>query len=213
MDFFVERDSIRAWEQGWRDRAALVQLEADLKEALKHRGVNDRQAAKDALGAVLDFLYAHRDLTAQNLHTPLADLLAALKTLDKGRVSPMLNPRWAGNSPPFGETFRKAKGHALFAVEQLIERGDKVFRACEAVAETWNATVGGKATAADTIRSWYYRSSRLPVDDPERVVIAALRQGLEKSPQIKTFTKAEILKLILAANLRSLGTATIVERG
>jgi hypothetical protein len=193
---------------------ALAELAVGLREAAQHRGSDDRRAAGLALGAVLNFLFdALPELTKQELHMPLADLLAALETLSYGRVSPMLQPTWAGNSPPFGATFRKAKGYAVFAVQDLVDQGDKVKPASDAVAKTWNETLADpKKTAGATIRSWFYRSPGLPDDDPERMVIAALQQGCAQHPEMRTFNRADILAL-LSANLIALGTKTIVEQG
>jgi hypothetical protein len=211
-------DSVRVWERQWRDRAALAELETGLRAAIKHRGAGDRKAAVAALETVLRFLYTRPHLTAEGLELPLFDLWIALKNLNKGRVSPILIHVPAGSSPPHGDASRMARGHAIFAVEQLVERWENASLACQAVAKRWNQTIGGDTSNetiqsfAETIRSWYYRSSRLPADDPEREVIAALRQGLESFPEMKAFTKKDILD-IFSANLKSLGIATIVERG
>lgn len=195
------------------ENEALAELAAGLKEALTDRGSDDRRAAGLALQAVLHFLYdEHPELTHQDLHMPLADLLVALEALNSGRVSPMLKPAWAGNNPPFGATFRMAKGFALFAIEQLIEQGIKVKPTCDAVAETWNETLAApKNTAPETIRSWFYRSDALPDDDPERMVLAACQHAVAMYPDMRSRSKEAILDL-LSRNLRSLGTKTIVEQ-
>jgi hypothetical protein len=185
---------------------ALAQLEAGLREAIKHRGVDDRTAAGLALGAVLEFLYAQRHLTAENLHRPLYELLAALDDLNKGRVAPMLEPRQFGNRPPIGATFRQAKGFAVFAVEQLVERGDSRAAACRKVSQVWNKAAPHISRTAETIRSWCIRSPRLPNDDPETVTFTALRQAAERNERVQA---ADILAT-LSGVLRTI-TTTIAE--
>src|SRR5262249_24087718 len=121
-----------------QDGDALAQLEAGLREAIKHHGVDDRTSAGLALGALLDFLYSQPHLIAENLHRPLYDLLAALEDLDQGRVAPMLHPVQFGNRPPAGTLFRQAIGFAVFAMEQLTVQGDSKTAASRKVSQVWN---------------------------------------------------------------------------
>jgi hypothetical protein len=200
-------DSIRAWEKEWRDRTALVQLEAGLREAIKHRGIDDRTAAGLALGAVLDFLYTQPHLTADSLHRPLYELLAALDDLGKGRVASMLEPpaRFR-NRPPDGALFRQAKGFALFAVEQLVERGDSARAACGKVALAWNKEAPAHlARRAETFRSWHHRSYQLPDDDPERLALAALRKAAARDERVQVFDILASLSRVLKTIARTMG--------
>ena len=163
----------------------MAQLEAGLREAIKHCGIDDRTAAGHALGAVLEFLYSQGHLTRGNLHRPLYELLAALEDLKQGRVAPMLKPVTFGNRPPDGATLRQAIGFAVFAVEQLVERGDSKTAACRKVSQVWNKEAPHVSRTPETIRSWSNRSSQFPDDDPATLTLTAFRKAAQQNTRVQ----------------------------
>ncbi len=203
----VAPDSIKVWEKEWRDRAALAQLEVGLREAIKHRGKYDREAAGGSLEAVLGFLYDQPHLTADGLHRPLFELWEALRDLEHGGVAAMLKPVKRKKGRPLRSTTqREARGHALLAVEQLIKLGVTPPQACQKVAQVWSRRcrrTRGSAPEWKTVLDWFNDSLGLPKDDPEREVIAA--PSLSPHAQIiGAFTKAEVLDN-LSRTLKTIG--------
>jgi hypothetical protein len=169
-------------------------------------------AAGRALGAVLEFLYTQPRLTADRLHRPLYELLAALDDLNSGRVAPMLTPVRFGNRPPRGSVESEKRGHTIATIEQLIERGDSVTQASREVANVWKKEARNKRDRSirwSTIKSWYDRSPKLSEEHPERVVIATYRRAADRHPEIKILTKAQILAN-LSRTLNTIGTSGAV---
>jgi hypothetical protein len=184
---------------------ALAHLEASLRDALRHRGIDDRKAAGDALRAVLEFIYTQPRLTRQGCHYPLFDLLAALDDLNQGRIAPMLHAKFFGNRPPEGARFQQAKAFALFAIEQLVDQGETKTSACQKVAEVWNRAVPDYSRSAETIRSWNTRLSRLPSDAYVRVALTALRQAGEADPRVRDADILATLSGVLRDTTAALG--------
>jgi hypothetical protein len=168
-----------------QENSAFAALEAGLREALKHRGIDDRKAAGLALGAVVNLFHdALPHLTAQNLHMPLFDLLAALQDLEQGRVAPMLRPTQFGNRPPASQQMQMARGFATFTVRQLMAGGATISEACQRVCVVWNQRMPKAQRKANTIRSWYGHFAQLSDDSPVRAVYTALQQEAESDPQV-----------------------------
>jgi hypothetical protein len=175
----------------------LAQLEAGLREAIKHRGTNDRKASVDALEAVLDFLYAQPNLTAAApgavaLPRPLFELCVALKDLDLGQVAPILQKSKVDHRAKRSTVRREARGHVLFAVEQLMDKGDKADPACQRVFPICRRHFPDVASWR-TIRGWYDEQPTLPPGDPEREVIAASRSYVRSIDPDNSRTKAHVL--------------------
>jgi hypothetical protein len=160
--------------------AALQRFKAGLKEALARLGQDDRTAARLAVRAALEFVYAHPDFTAEGLSRPLFELLAALDDLGKGRVAPMLRPISFANRHPDAATRKEARGHAIFCIDLLVASGMTVTEASRDVAKVWNAhlTPGSAEAAWRTVRDWYRRAADVPVGDPQRIVLDTLRKEI-----------------------------------
>jgi hypothetical protein len=153
-----------------------------------------------ALGAVLHFLYAHPHLTAQRLHRPLYVLLAALDDLSKGRVAPMLEPAVFENRHPDAAIKREARGHALFCIDLLVASGMSIAAACREVTKVWNAhqTRGAGELAWRTVRDWYGRAAHARGDDPQILVLAALRKEMSTRTPSSRELALTLLDLVLS---------------
>jgi hypothetical protein len=190
-----------------------AKLEADLKEAVVFMDSNSRRAAGLAVWACLEFVYAHRHLTAQSLTRPLFILLAALDDLDKGIRPAMLEPTRFGNRPPERAARQQAKAYACFCVDQLKGIGVDVASACKAASLVWercHCSFGGRDGTPPwkTIKGWRYRTSKLCGDNTQRVVLETLQREAAQGMAAGPWSKDEILDQ-LDRNLRSLGKSAL----
>jgi len=94
---------------------AFEKFEADLKEAVTLMCSDSRETAKVAVKAALEFVHAHKELAALNLHRPFYTLLAALDGLEEGRVAPLLKPAPVDHRPPDSVVKQEAQAYAYWS--------------------------------------------------------------------------------------------------
>ena len=196
---------------------AFEKFEADLKEAVTLMCSDSRETAKVAVKAALEFVHAHKELAALNLHRPFYTLLAALDGLEEGRVAPLLKPVQVDHRPPDSVVKQEAQAYACFCVDLLMSLGDPIEGACKAVANILvehGMPFGGwhRAPRWRTIKHWRDEVSKLSADHPRRAILEQLREGAaEKRREFVHEDRREYVLALLNQSLKFMGGRAALE--
>jgi hypothetical protein len=169
-------------------RKALLRL---ISHSLPRAGIiyqkDQRQAAKEALEAVLEFLDLFRSLhVVPETTMPLRALLRGLESLDLGAVEPMLRPRKKATGRPVSLLSSLVRGYAAAGVELARRSGSgrKLGDACNFVADRLRAagyslpaTHGHGAITGATVRAWRREAMTRGTEDPMREIFHQLLAG------------------------------------
>jgi hypothetical protein len=130
------------------------------RSRISYERSSEREAAKTALEAVLDFLDLFRSINLTQADLPLRVLLRGLESLDAGAIEPMLE-RKAVSGRPVALNSLLLRGYAGGLADKLMRQtGRTLASACELVAERLDAAGyrrtadGREAITGATVRAW-----------------------------------------------------------
>lgn len=166
------------------DHALLEPLELGLTQALAQMAENERNAAKVALEAFLEFIISVPGWDRRGLGDPVFCVLTALEDLDHGRVVSMLSPNpKVRNRKPDAVMRKIFKAYAVFCVDVLCRAGFSVADGCRFVAEVLrenNFPLRGRAESAPwkIVSGWRDGITKLAENDQVRLTLEDLRTEL-----------------------------------
>jgi hypothetical protein len=180
-EYVVAREMKALHESG--DLAAVRQaLKHLIFEALPRSRVlyqkSQRESAKAAIEAVLEFLDLFRSLHQVQTTIPLRALLRGLESLDLGAVEPMLQPKKSTGRPVTLQSVM-VRSYAAAGAELARRSGSgcKLAAACKFVADRLNAAGyrlaaghGHGAITGETVRAWRQEVLTRGKTDPMREI-------------------------------------------
>tara|TARA_Y100000588_G_scaffold286679_1_gene304642 strand:+ start:489 stop:1049 length:561 start_codon:yes stop_codon:yes gene_type:complete len=126
----------------------------------------ERQAARQALDAVFDFL---KPLTTRNERKPLLELLGALEDAEHGRPNTLITPRKRHYDEPRVSIKSAVKlAYASYAVDLLITLNEEKEEALLRVAQILGVTKSELSASRYNIRSG--RANKLAVEEYTRLI-------------------------------------------